>query len=82
MQLHLSIILAALVEGARDKRGAEWCRKWGIGYARRRIGTPVRNVAATAAGAEDSLSFEQRVKAAGELKAWCQACGRCKMARE
>lgn len=75
MQLHLSIIVAALVEGARDKRGVEWCRKWGIGYARRRVGSGAKITAANDV-------IDAKALAANELRSWCRECGRCRMAEE
>lgn len=75
MQLHLALIMAALLEGARDKRGVDWCRKWGVGYARRRIGNVSKILPHTEAS-------DARVRAAEELRNWCRACDRCKMARE
>jgi len=50
----------------------------GVGYARRRVGVPARNVVAI--GSDDVQTFEAREKAAAELKAWCRECGRCRMA--
>lgn len=78
MLQHWGIIMLALVEGAREKRGNEWCRKWGIGWARRRIGVPARNVI----GITPDPTFDERVKASETLKRVCFECGQCRMAKE
>jgi hypothetical protein len=71
MSARWGIVVSLLAEGAREKRGADFCRKWQIGYARRRLGTPVRGVS------ESAEEFEARVDAAAALRDICRQCGLC-----
>jgi hypothetical protein len=76
MSAQWGIIVALLVEGAREKRGPDWCRKWSVGFARRRIGAPVRSLP------ETTEDFATRVRAAEELRTICRRCGACKLCGE
>lgn len=75
---HLELIVAALVAGAREKRGPDWCRKWGIGFARRRLGIQPRNVVGMTPDGESA----ELTKASDSLRRVCRDCRRCRLADE
>lgn len=77
---HMALIVALLVEGSRDKRGSDWCRKYGIGFARRRLGPTQPRLMIPGPEASESLAMRQA--AANELRDMCRACGACRMANE
>ena len=68
MRAELMIVLAGLIAD-RDRKGAEWCRKHGVGKRRRVLSSQIApNVIVDNS---DALAI---------LEAHCRACGKCKLA--
>lgn len=76
---HAALMIVLSVESAkRDRKGAKWCRKDGIGAARRILGEPLPD------GVPDSpviREYRAAQAAAIEILAThCRVCGRCELA--
>jgi Na+/proline symporter len=76
---HVALIVSLLIEGSRAKRGVKWCKEYGVGYARRKLGTPVQ---AMTAGSEAQTAFTEEQRAAEELRTICRKCGGCRWSEE
>lgn len=78
MQAGLMILLAAYT-AKRDRKGAEWCRKAGIGAARQILGEPLPDDVSDLPSV-DAYRAAQR-EASTILVTHCRACKRCKLSR-
>ena len=79
MQPAIMILLAAFT-ARRDRDGARWCRKEGIGAARRVLGKPLPD---DISGLPSVATYRDAQREASTiLKAHCRACGKCKLAGE
>jgi hypothetical protein len=76
------LILLAALEARREQKGAEWCRKHGIGAQRVILGTGLKVVSMAARSPEAATFVRARKEAADLLMNACRVCGGCKMAHE
>jgi hypothetical protein len=79
------LILLADFKAERERRGAQWCKKRGVGARRKLLGRVLApNVIDLSASQSPELKrFMVSQRAAQEtLAAHCRACGGCKLARE
>jgi hypothetical protein len=74
------LILLAAIEARRDHKGADWCRRHGIG-AQRAILANCNVLPLSAGRSPEMLAYlESRRRAADVLAATCAVCRGCKLA--
>lgn len=78
MHASLFILLAAFT-AKRDRKGAEWCRKAGIGAARKIVGEPLPNDVTEIPSIETYRAAQR--DAAAVLATHCRVCGKCRLGR-
>ena len=80
MRPELLIVLAGLIAD-RERKGAKWCEKNGVGRLRRIVGAAVPNVVTIAAASVPPEVLEAQRASAVILADHCQRCGQCKLGR-
>lgn len=70
------LITVALLTAWRDRKGAEWCRKSGIGAIRKELGVTLPSNVSGLVTAEFASG---QAEAIALLEARCRVCRRCKL---
>ena len=73
-----SLITLAFLTSQRERKGAEWCRKRGVGRMREVASPNVLTIGAPMPSAEHVLA---QTEASEILAAHCRSCGGCRLGR-